>query len=131
MAQASFHVHMVFRGLYLWLWCRYHVVTTFIILSQVLRLSAMTEDSYLFISFLSYYSTARKARHGRKWVSERGRRRMRLDAVFEPEIGPKHNRSHVSRNKFSGYRIYFRCAGRRPVPDCTTIGDVFGCRCNL
>lgn len=56
---------------------------------------------------------------------------MRLDAVFEPEIGPTHNRGHISRNKFSGYRVYFRCAGRRPVPGCTAIGDVFGCRCNL
>lgn len=37
MAQASLHVHMVLRGLYLWLWCRYHVVTTFIIPSQALR----------------------------------------------------------------------------------------------
>lgn len=36
MAQASFHVHMVLRGLYLWL-CRYHVVTTFIIPLRTLR----------------------------------------------------------------------------------------------
>ncbi|XP_011697328.1 PREDICTED: uncharacterized protein LOC105455593 [Wasmannia auropunctata] len=79
-----------------------------------------------------HWSTARETRHGRKRASGRGRGRMRLDAVFEPEIGPTHNRSHVSRNKFSGYRIYFRCAGRRPVvPGCTAIGDVFGCRCNL
>ncbi|CAL1688122.1 unnamed protein product [Lasius platythorax] len=27
-----------------------------------------------------------------------------------------HDRRHVSRNKFSGYRVYFRFAGRRPVP---------------
>ncbi|XP_071627703.1 uncharacterized protein [Temnothorax longispinosus] len=107
MAQASFHVHMVLRGLYLWL-CRYHVVTTFITLtSSFVILSAMTEtSSYLRIP-------------------------LRIARVDTPRRDPTYNRGHVSRNKFSGYRVYFRCAGRRPVPGCAAIGDVFGCRCNL
>ncbi|KAL6266282.1 hypothetical protein P5V15_003140 [Pogonomyrmex californicus] len=100
MAQASFRVHMVHRGLYLWLWCRYHVVTTFIIpLRRTLSSLLAGEEG-----------ETRKAR--KRW---RRRERMRLDAVFQ----------------FSGYKVYFRCAGRRPVPGCAAIGDVFGCRCNL
>lgn len=52
----------------------------------------------------------------RKRTGGRGRGRTRPNAVLETEIGPTHNRRHVSRNKFSGYRVYFRFAGRRPVP---------------
>lgn len=95
-------------------------------------ITAFSRFSFVSSDFQSLdFITARKARHGRKRASGR-KGRMRLNAVFfEPEIGPTHNRGHVSRNKFSGYRVYFRCAGRRPVPGCTAIGDVFGCRCNI
>lgn len=57
-----------------------------------------------------------------------------LRMLRELEIEFTHSRRHVSRNKFSGYRVYFRCgatARLRPmVGGGAAIGDVCNCRCN-
>ncbi|KAL0132919.1 hypothetical protein PUN28_000571 [Cardiocondyla obscurior] len=57
------------------------------------------------------------------WSSSGRGRERRLNPVFEPKIEPTHNRGHVSRNKFSGYKVYFRCVGHQPVPGCTADRD--------
>lgn len=72
---------------------------------------------------LDLIAAARKARHGRKRASGRERGRMRLDAVFEPEIGPTHNRAAIFpeisspvTKSISGARAADRCpVARRSV----------------
>ncbi|XP_032666173.1 uncharacterized protein LOC116841853 [Odontomachus brunneus] len=50
---------------------------------------------------------ARKTRCGRE--RRRMERRRTRTRWCSPEIEATHGRRHISRNKFSGYRIYFRC----------------------